>query len=200
MKKMGCYIGLVVVMALHLLFLAPELSGREESVEWTVSALCLPHAEVAAPQMIQIRVAFSSTREGPTLSAFMNVQGTPSFSNTTSSAYWGVPQRKWVSFLFEGPPISNRYFCQTEWGDKQLHFRYAPASNLKIFFSLSGVPSGTELDAQESARNSLLILHAQGDSTLYGAGTGTSNPYWLQFAIPIYDVQSATTTLFSDFL
>lgn len=199
MKKMWCYIGLTAGIAIQLCSLSHDLSGREESVEWTVSAMCLPHAEIAAPQTVQIRVAFSSTREGPELSAFINVHGTPGFSGTTSVAYWGVPQRRWVSFVFEGPPISNKYFCQTEWGDKQLHLWYSPTDTLKIYHSAAGEQSNIELDSREVANRSVVALHSQGESTTYSAGAGTLNPYWLQFAIPIYDSQSATTTLFLDF-
>jgi hypothetical protein len=194
------FFGLAAVAALQVMGPVSDTLGREESAEWSVSARCLPHAEVAAPQSIQIRVAFSTNREGPELSALMAVHGIPDYSSSTDIAYWGVPQRKWVSFIFGGPPITNKYFCQQDWGDKPLHLRYNQSNNLKLFLSITGALSDTELDFRESSKKSVLVLHPQDGSTTYSAGTGTSNPYWLQFAIPIYGNSTAMTTLFCDFL
>lgn len=174
-------------------------AARDDTLEWSVWAQCPPHLQVMVPQQIQIRVAFSSTPSGPSATGWITAFGESRFDTTTQKAYWETPEKGWVAFVFEGPPVSGTFYCQTDWGNKSLHLSYVPHPKLKVLLSPNGQPTSTELDHSVEANRTTFLVPPTPGSTTYRAGTGSAAPYWLECAIPVYDVQSSSTTLFPEF-
>lgn len=178
----------------------PLVEGVQDSEEFSVWARCDPHSQVTVPQQINIQIAFSSGISGPTAVATMSSFGNRSFETRSNTPLWGTPQKGWVAFVLEGPPITGNYYCQTDWGNKRVHLSYVPNPKIKMYLSPDGQPTALEMDpALQGSRSTLSIPPAPGSIT-YEAGAGSAAPYWLELAIPVYDSQSTSTTMYNEFL
>jgi hypothetical protein len=171
----------------------------QDSEEFTVWARCEPHSQVVVPQQISIQVAFNSTASGPTAIATMSALGERRFESRATTPLWGTPQKGWVAFLFEGPPIKGNYYCQTDWGVKHAHLSYVAHPQIKIYLSSDGNPTSTEMDPALQGNRSTVSIPPTAGSITYEAGAGTVAPYWLELAIPVYDAQSTSTTMYNEF-
>lgn len=174
--------------------------GIESHTELTVSTRCDPHSDIVNPSEVKIQMAFSSTAAGPVATARMNMTGPSSYEATSTSPHWEVPSKGWVSFTFEGPPLSAHYYCQTDWGNKSLHLAYQASPNIHLSLGRSDTSPGIEIDTQPTDVRSTLTLTPDINQAVYAAGHGSNNPFWLQVAIPVYNTGTASTVLRNDFL
>lgn len=165
----------------------------------SITARCEPHSDVVNPTEVGVRMSFTSSAQGPVASASMNVRGGTTYDSFSTLPHWEAPTKGWVSFVFEGPPLSVHYYCQTDWGNKPLHLSYNRESNIRLLLSLTGQTTTTEIDHQPTDSRTILSL-APNESTAYSAGHGSNNPFWLQVAIPVYNTGFIHTILRNDFM
>lgn len=174
--------------------------ATETQTEISISARCDPHSEVINPSGVSVRMDFSSTATGPTATAWMTTRGTVNYDATSTTPHWETPTKGWVSFVFEGPPLSSHYYCQTDWSNKPLHLSYDATPNIRLFLSQDGNTSSREFDTLPTGTRSMLSLTADETKTSYSAGHNSNNPFWIQIAIPVYNTGLATTVLRNDFM
>lgn len=190
------FLAIASLVGLH----SGEMQAVQDSEEFTVRAQCDPHSQVTVPQQISIQVAFGSSATAPTATASMSSFGERRFETRTTTPLWNTPQKGWVAFLFEGPPITGNYYCQADWGAKRMHLSYEPHPKIKMYLSLNGQATSAEMDAALQGNRSIISIPPVTGSTTYQAGSGSVVPYWLELAIPVYDSQSTRTTMYNEFL
>lgn len=190
------FLVIVGIIATHII----EVEAIQDSTEFGVWARCDPHSQVTVPQQVSIQVLFTSSQSTPIAKATMNSFGEKRFETSSQTPMWGTPQKGWVAFMLEGPPISGNYYCQTDWGPKRVHLSYATNPNIKLYLSPDGQPTPVEMDAALQGNRSMLTIAPTAGSTTYEAGHNSATPYWLEVALPVYDTQSASTTMYNEFL
>lgn len=200
MTRWGIYsIGIIAIAGL-LAANGGKGLAVQDSEEFSVWARCDPHSQVVVPQNITIQISFSSSASAPSAIATMSSLGERHFESHTSTPLWGTPQKGWVAFLFEGPPIAGNYYCQTDWGVKHVHLSYEAHPKIKMYLSPDGQPTSLEMDPTLQGNRSTIAIPPAKNSITYEAGANTQAPYWLELAIPIYDSQSTSTTMYNEFL
>lgn len=168
------------------------LLGRQEiayssrnSVEWEMSAQCLPHSDLEVPQRMSVRYSYlPSVDAAAQVQAFLSVDGSPEVAST--GYRWAIPSPDWISVIFRGPSARAHLYCQENRSDKLLSLSYSHKETLRIFLSRAGDISQEELNPLDQFSRSSLQVPAQGNEhSEYSAGEGTSLPYWLQFSTPV---------------
>lgn len=200
MIRWGIYAVGTLAAILAALFHSPEVDSVQDSEEFSVWARCDPHSQVSVPQQIWVQVTFGSSSTSPTAIATMSSFGSRGLESRSTTPLWGTPQKGWVAFVFEGPPIEGNYYCQTDWGNKRAHLSYVTHPKIKMYLSLDGQPTTQEMDPALQGSRSILSIPPTPGSTTYQAGAGSAAPYWLEVAIPVYDSPSTSTTMYNEFL
>lgn len=169
-----------------------------ESIELDVAAECAPHADVAGPSSMSLLFVPVTSRGAPTFTATLYPENLPSQNEVAHR--WDFPEKAWHSVVFEGPPITARFFCQTATPKKDLYVSYYPERQVKIAISQSPVPSAQELDTIDTnARRSMVSTSSDAEGSSYSAGKGTNSQYWLTFSIPVHSDHDIKTTVKYEF-
>lgn len=173
--------------------------GTTENLDFDVSANCSPHVDIESYDALTIRFVSKSLREGPQMTAFLYAPQFPTESSLNQK--WDFPLKQWHSVLFEGLPVTARFYCQESEETKDLHLSYYKDQEVKISLSQEATLSSRELDAINMAgKRSFIAVHADSSKKeVYTAGKGTEHPYWLTFSIPVHSPHEIKTQLQYEF-
>lgn len=189
---------LLTAFALLPVYSSP-VEGAVADLEWDVSAECAPHTDVQGPQSMSVLFVPTASRDGiGSVSATLYPSGMSSESAIGQA--WDFPQHGWHSVLFQGPPVTARFFCQDSQPKRNLAISYDRSTQVSIAASQTEKLSRQELSPISSIlpKNTLSIL-ADPDNPFYSAGAGTNNPYWLTISVPVHSAHEISTTVKYEF-
>lgn len=196
-KNLVCLNLVFYLLILNMLFGNPQEAFSQEKIDFDVTAQCLPHSEIQAPQTLQVRFYYQTHRDQlPTLMSSLTVDGILNLS--AQIIQWDSPQPSWVSTSFPGPPVKATLYCDDASGPKQIHLSYEKKRNLEILLSLNENPSSAKEidDLNRMTSQSTLTVQPQGDfHNEYYLGSGSPNGYGLHFAIPIHSSHEIQTQI-----
>lgn len=180
---------------LLLTFDSSSAQATTESLEWEISALCLPHAEVVHPANLSVRFMPMTTLAGPQLTASLSMD--EAYQRISLENRFGLPEEGWISSRFEGPKVEAHYFCQQTSPTKNLHISYTPHIDVQVSLNKENNWEMMELDKmQASSQKTAIEVKQNGpESESYVAGEGSLQPYWLTFSMPVHSIGLFTTTL-----
>lgn len=169
--------------------------ASSDKIEWEVSALCRPHAEVIHPSVLSVRFMPVSTVSGVSLNASLSIDGAD--ERISLDNRFGLPRKGWISSRFEGPPVKARYFCQESPPAKNLRLSYMPRSDMQVSLNRDNSWGMTELDRIDnpSPKTVIEVKQSAKGSESYMAGRGSAQPYWLTFSMPVHSNAVFRTTL-----